>query len=174
MAQDPESCSGTRDSRLWGWHVVTGFWKKVPVDDDGYLKVNVVATPAGGEDVTIADGADVSLGATTDAVVAGDNTGTVQSRLRYLAKAIADVWDTVTHALKVSIQNATLAVTQSGTWLFGNGLSIPVADYVALTQAATTDTWAFKTGGSGGSTVATITITYTDSTKVTISNVAKT
>ncbi len=47
-------------------------------------------------------------------------------------------------------------------------------DYAAQTQAATTDTWTFKTGGSGGTTVAVIVITYTDSGKATISNVERT
>lgn len=45
--------------------------------------------------------------------------------------------------------------------------------YAALTQAATTDTWTFKTA-SAGSTVAVIVITYTDSTKATISTVERT
>ncbi len=47
-------------------------------------------------------------------------------------------------------------------------------DYISLATASTTDTWTYKSGGSGGTTVATVTITYTDSTKATISNVAKT
>jgi len=47
-------------------------------------------------------------------------------------------------------------------------------DYVAQVQAATTDTWTFKTGGSGGTTVATVTITYVDATKAVILNVART
>jgi hypothetical protein len=47
-------------------------------------------------------------------------------------------------------------------------------DYVAQTQAATTDTWVFRTGGAGGTVVATIVITYTDATKNVILNVAKT
>lgn len=56
----------------------------------------------------------------------------------------------------------------------GNPLSgIPSWDYVSLTQAATTDTYTFKTGGAGGTTVQTIVITYTDSTKQTISTVVK-
>lgn len=42
-------------------------------------------------------------------------------------------------------------------------------DYGSYTSGATTDTYVFKTGGSGGTTVATLTITYTDSTKVQIS-----
>jgi len=54
------------------------------------------------------------------------------------------------------------------------GMEIPAHDYISLTQAATTDTWTYKTGGAGGITVATIVVTYTDSGKGTISNVAKT
>lgn len=54
------------------------------------------------------------------------------------------------------------------------GMAIPIHDYISLAVAATTDTYTFKTGGSGGTTVATVTITYTDSTKATLSSVAKT
>lgn len=54
-----------------------------------------------------------------------------------------------------------------------SGLGVIGYDYVALTQASTTDTYVFKVGGSGGSTIATLTITYTDSTKAILDNVAK-
>lgn len=59
---------------------------------------------------------DTNAGATTDAAVTGDNTGTLSSKLRGINKILADMWDSANHWLKVSIQNATLAVTQSGTW----------------------------------------------------------
>lgn len=48
----------------------------------------------------------------------------------------------------------------------------PNWDYVALTTATTTDTYVFKSGGSAGTTLRTVLITYTDSTKGTISTVA--
>lgn len=70
----------------------------------------------GGGAVTAADGALVTEGATTDAAVVGDSSGTVSAKLRGLSKILNDVWDSVNHWLKVSISNATLAVTQSGTW----------------------------------------------------------
>lgn len=54
------------------------------------------------------------------------------------------------------------------------GLAIPIHDYISLAQDTLTDTYTYKTGGVGGTTVATVTITYTDSAKGTISNVAKT
>lgn len=54
------------------------------------------------------------------------------------------------------------------------GMSIPVHDYMGLSQDATHDVWTYKTGGSGGTTVATLTITFTDATKTVISNITKT
>jgi hypothetical protein len=44
-------------------------------------------------------------------------------------------------------------------------------NYVGLTQTSTTDTWTYKMGGSAGTTLATVTITYTDTTKATIDHV---
>lgn len=68
----------------------------------------------GGGAVTIADGSDVAEGTTTDAAVTGDNDGTVSAKLRGLNKILADVWDSVNHFFKVSIQNATLTILQAG------------------------------------------------------------
>lgn len=48
-------------------------------------------------------------------------------------------------------------------------------DYLSVAYTdADTETYTFKTGGSGGTTVATIVINYTDSTKDFISNVTRT
>ena len=47
-------------------------------------------------------------------------------------------------------------------------------DYTVLTNPnSTTDLWTFKTGGSGGTTVATVTIVYTDTTKCVIDDITK-
>jgi hypothetical protein len=54
------------------------------------------------------------------------------------------------------------------------GLALPTFDYTSQAQATLTDTWSFRSGGAGGTLVATITITYTDATKAVISNVART
>jgi len=56
----------------------------------------------------------------------------------------------------------------------GSILEGVIWDYTAQTQAATTDTWVFRTGGAGGTITATIVITYTSSAKAVIANVAKT
>ena len=47
-------------------------------------------------------------------------------------------------------------------------------DAQVLTSGATTDSWAYKTGGAGGTTVGTILITYSDNTKALISNITYT
>ena len=55
------------------------------------------------------------------------------------------------------------------------GLSIPIHDYIGVAYPnGTTETYTFKTGGSGGTTVATVTVVYTDSTKANLSSVTKT
>jgi hypothetical protein len=56
----------------------------------------------GGGAVTIADGADVTLGAKADAAVVGDNSGTVSAKLRGLNKIFNDVWVSASHWLSVS------------------------------------------------------------------------
>lgn len=54
-----------------------------------------------------------------------------------------------------------------------NGL--PLWDYMGQTVTSSTiDTFVFKTGGSGGTTVATVVVTYTDSTHAVLSNVTRT
>lgn len=48
-------------------------------------------------------------------------------------------------------------------------------DYIGVTYPnSTTETYTFKSGGSGGTTVATVTVVYTDSTKASLSSVTKT
>ena len=54
-------------------------------------------------------------------------------------------------------------------------LNIGTFDYVsmALSSGDTTETYTFKTGGSGGTTVATVTVVYTDSTRDILSSATK-
>lgn len=91
--------------------------------------------------VTISDGSDAAEGSTTDAAVTGDNTGTVSAKLRGLNKVLADVWDSVNHWLKVSIQNASLLVTvgtgQGKTLLF-KSIATGGAPFVVLVAADAT------------------------------------
>lgn len=56
------------------------------------------------------------------------------------------------------------------------GFNLPVYDYVsmALSGGNTTETYTFKSGGSGGSTVATVVVVYTDSTRTVLLTATKT
>ena len=55
-----------------------------------------------------------------------------------------------------------------------NSLVTASYDYLSLSSGTTTDTWSYRTGGASGRLVSTVVITYTDSTKATISTVART
>lgn len=56
-----------------------------------------------------------------------------------------------------------------------NGLSVPYYDYVSVAYPlTTTEVYTFKVGGAGGTTVATVTIVYTDATKENLSTVTRT
>lgn len=79
--------------------------------------------------------------------------------------ATAAATDTGQAALLVRV------VSQLGA---GSGLVPQAFDYISYTSASTTDTYVYKTGGSGGTTVATVTVTWTDSTKTVLSTVART
>lgn len=72
------------------------------------LDVNIMG--GGGGAVTIADGADVNSGSTTDAAVVGDSPGTISAKLRGISRILDDVWDPPNSRLNVAVQN-TVAVT---------------------------------------------------------------
>lgn len=55
-----------------------------------------------------------------------------------------------------------------------SGLLQGLYDYISVTYTTTSDTFLFKNGGVSGTTVATVYIQYTDSTKEYISTVEKT
>lgn len=56
-----------------------------------------------------------------------------------------------------------------------SGLVSETYDYIAVTYPlATQEVYTFKSGGSGGTTVATLTVNYTTSTKDVLTDVART
>ena len=57
----------------------------------------------------------------------------------------------------------------------GSGLVTASYDYVTISYPTdTTEVYVFKSGGSAGTTVSTVTLTYTDATKNSLSSVEKT
>ncbi len=79
----------------------------------------------------------------------------------------------------VKVENSAGSVidpSTEGTLLKTVGLGLLQFDYVSMALSAgdTTETYTFKTGGSGGSTVATVAVVYTTSARSVLSNVTKT
>jgi hypothetical protein len=108
---------------------------------------------SGGGAVTIADGADVAEGATTDAKVTGDNSGTEAAKLRGLSYLWALVIDTANSWVKVSIQNASLAVTQSGSWILSAGTALIGKVGIDQTTPGTTNNVTVDTSTGAGATL---------------------
>lgn len=98
--------------------------------DSGSLQwVRFTGTSGGGGGAaTIADGADVAEGATTDSAVVGDAAGTVSAKLRGLSKILNSAWNSTAGSLSTqsktplsasSPSTATLGVS-SGTVIAAN------------------------------------------------------
>ena len=113
------------------------------------ITVDTNGDPTGGAAVSIADGADVVEGELADAKVVGDNAGTVSAKLRGLNYLWALVTDTVNSRLNVFIQNTTLAVTQSGSWVIAAGSAIIGSVTINRTTPGTTNTVAPIAGQDG-------------------------
>lgn len=98
----------TQETFNWVWDVASSEWVKMTQPSGG---------GGGGGAVTIADGADVAQGTTTDAAVVTDSNGTVIGFLRGLVKIFSNVWDSVAGRLKVETTynaTATGSVTNPG------------------------------------------------------------
>jgi hypothetical protein len=102
------------------------------------LRVNVVAGGgSGGGPATIADGASVVEGATTDAAVTSNATGTISGKLRGLVAILADIWDSVNHRIAVALPAATVTtLTPPTAAAIASALANPLP--VSLATAPTT------------------------------------
>lgn len=81
----------------------------------------------GGGAVTVADGADVTTGATTDAAITTNTTGTISGKLRGLVAILADVWNSSSHTLKITNYDSA-----------GNEIVVPTAGLTSYTSASAT------------------------------------
>jgi hypothetical protein len=90
---------------------------------------------------------DTNAGAQADAAVTGDNSGTLSSKLRGINKILAAVWDSGNNWLKVSLQNTTIAVTQSGSWVLSAGSAIIGKVGIDQTTPGTTNKVSIGTDG---------------------------
>jgi hypothetical protein len=127
------------DETLGTWHPqlgVEGIAKSANyVWDTGTLSWVVMTQPSGGGGggggaVTVANGADVALGSTTDVAVISDAAGTVSAKLRGLIAILADVWDNTNNLLRiggtVSVDNFPATQTVTGTVSVNNLAGAPI------------------------------------------------
>lgn len=154
-------------------------------DTLGNFRVRIAA---GGGSSTIADGADVAEGSTTDAAATQGGPGTVSAKLRtvtaqlntlagYLDGVEANQGTQITaeQAILAKLPTVGAAGTASANVITVQGVAagvplpisgsftIPAFDYQAFSYVGSTNnvlTQVFKTGGSGGTTVATLTFAY--------------
>ena len=100
------------------------------------LRVNVVAGAAGGGGaVTVVDGGSVAEGATTDAAITTNTTGTISGKLRGLVAILADIWDSVNHRIAVALPAATVTTLTPPT-AAAIGAAAPVPPSAAAIAAA--------------------------------------
>jgi len=65
-------------------------------------------------------------------------------------------------------------LTSTNGLLNKGGLNLPTYDYMSYTATdSVTDTYVFKTGGAGGTLVATLVLVFTDSTKTQIASLTR-
>lgn len=119
------------DPALGTWHTVKSDQGRISttnyVWDTGSLAWVKMTQPIGGGGggaVTVADGANVVEGTTTDAAVTTDVVGTLSAKLRGLVKILGSVWDSANGRLKVDGSAVTQPVSGSlgRTWALTAGV----------------------------------------------------
>lgn len=92
----------------------------------------------GGGAVTIADGADVAEGSTTNIAVYGDNPGTVSAKLRGINAILFDVWDDTANSLRVDdIPERATAGAQVGVTVSTSAVTILASNASAKNRGIT-------------------------------------
>lgn len=102
------------------------FLRYHPCDANGNVKVTGGGGGGGGA-ATIADGADVTQGATTDAAITTNTTGTISGKLRGLVAILADIWNSTAHTVRVTMTDSA-----------GNEVVVPTAGLTHYLAAAAT------------------------------------
>ncbi len=99
----------------------------------------------------------------------------------YIGESQRDEHDPATNTKKVmmygwnadTLEKVRLSVNTDGS-LIAPGFSLPSYDYIGVTYPTTSsEAYAYKRGGAGGTLIATLTVTYTDATKEVLSSVTK-
>lgn len=122
----------------------------VPVEVDpttGQVQVSSTGGGGGGA-ATIADGADVAEGATTDAIVAAGAGGSVSAKLRRISQGLEDLKTLIVLGASSNVIGTVLPGNTANTtaWLFKE-LPWSVSSQTALTTVATVSAAAGQYGG---------------------------
>lgn len=142
---DYESAGGINPVGIYTWDTVGLAWQK---------QVTITSGGGGGA-VTIADGADVAEGFTTDAAVVTDTTGTVSGKLRGLVKWAFERMPaslgqkTMAASLPVVIASDQSAVPVSGTVAISGAVAVtgPLTDaQLRATAVPVSQSGAWSTG----------------------------
>jgi hypothetical protein len=135
------------------------------VDDSGYLKVNVAAGGAGGGAVTVADGADVAQGTTTDAAITTSTSGTVIGFLRGLVlRLLAQVLDYDTDAGTANQVIFGIALPGAGGPVAGGTVANPLR--VAGSFASSPSTAATPTLANVAESASSVTLIASNSSRL--------
>jgi hypothetical protein len=136
-----DAIEGVHKSAQLVWNTSTLQWEKQ------------TSSGGGGGAATIADGADVNAGATTDAAVVSDLDATLSSKLRGLVSIFGDVWRSASHVLDVRATftaGASLSVGNVVSITFGG--TVPVSGSVGRTWTLSSATDSISAGGTMGRT----------------------
>lgn len=88
---------------------------------------------------------------------------------------VESAWDGKVKMLAYDVSSMTwVAQDTTGAGIQTNSLVPYAYDYIGVTTNSTSDVFAYKSGGAAGTLVATVTVSYTDSTKNTLLSVVRT
>lgn len=122
VGSDGIMSEGVNKVAIYYWDTNSLAWVKATGGSVPGQNVNVTNFPAV-QAVSLTDGADVTLGATTDAAVTTNTTGTISGKLRGLVAIFASVWNSTLGALKISLvaNQDVIDAANSSTTLLGIG-----------------------------------------------------
>lgn len=133
--------------------LTNGQLEGLQLDSSGNLKVNIVSGGSGGGSVTIADGANVAEGATTDAPVTPGSVGTISGKLRQISSDVSSIASgSAGLALDTTLVRVGNALTRP-EWYNPTTNSLKVETTAASTIAVVTSVTNANIGGLGAAGV---------------------
>src|SRR5207247_100331 len=126
------------------------------VQCDSAGKLITTASGGGGGAATIADGADVAEGSTTDAAATAGGTGTLSAKQRLMTTQLGTINTTLGSPFQAggSIGNTSFAVTNAGTFATQSTLAAETTKVIGTVNQGTSP-WVINVNQIAGTTTAT-------------------